>query len=208
MTNDPAVLASETLGLFQASRRHAARLGKAVRDRSWQELMRDGSLLGWTRWRLRHCDEVGPFVRALGPVHVRNRGEIFLGDDVRLESTVTPIALITHAGGRIVVGRGTYMNFGVCIEARAEIRIGAGCHLAQFVHISDNDQHDVEDHLLRPPSRPVVLEEGVWLGVRTVVLRGVTIGAGTTIGAGSVVTRSLPSRCVAVGSPARIIRRF
>ncbi len=208
MTREDPFIASEPLRSLYAAHRGGARLTKILRDRPWHELLQEGALLGATRWRLRHCDEVGAFVRASGRVHVWNEGEIVLAEGVRLDSHVTPIALLAHKGGRIVVGARTYMNFGVCIEARAQVSIGPGCHLAQYVHISDNDQHEVEDHLRRPPSRPVILEEGVWLGVRTVVLRGVTIGAGTTVGAGSIVTRSLPPRCVAVGSPARIIRRL
>ena len=47
----------------------------------------------------------------------------------------------------------------------------------------------------------------VWLSVGTVVTRGVVIGAGTVVGANSVVTRDLPPYSVAVGAPARVIRR-
>ena len=48
----------------------------------------------------------------------------------------------------------------------------------------------------------------VWIGVPPPILPGVEIGDGTAIGAGSVVTRSIPLRCVAVGNPCRIIRRL
>ena len=55
-------------------------------------------------------------------------------------------------------------------------------------------------------SGPIILEENVWLGARVIVLRGVTVGAGSVIGAGSVVTRDIPPRSVAAGLPARVIR--
>ena len=48
----------------------------------------------------------------------------------------------------------------------------------------------------------------VWIGGSVVILPGVEIGEGTTIGAGSVVTRSIPARCVAVGNPCRVIREL
>ena len=48
----------------------------------------------------------------------------------------------------------------------------------------------------------------VWIGVPPPILPGVEIGDGPAIGAGSVVTRSIPPRCVAVGNPCRIIRRL
>ena len=47
-----------------------------------------------------------------------------------------------------------------------------------------------------------------WLGARVIVLKGVTIGAGAIVGAGSVVTRDVPPRTLAAGSPARVIRQL
>ena len=54
--------------------------------------------------------------------------------------------------------------------------------------------------------RAIVIQDDVFLGARCIVLKGVTIGAGTVVGAGSVVSRSLPSGVVAAGNPARVIR--
>jgi maltose O-acetyltransferase len=53
-----------------------------------------------------------------------------------------------------------------------------------------------------------VLEDDVWLGARVVVLRGVTIGAGSVVAAGSVVHRDVPPRCLAGGVPATVIRQL
>jgi acetyltransferase-like isoleucine patch superfamily enzyme len=52
---------------------------------------------------------------------------------------------------------------------------------------------------------PIVIGDDVWLGSKSVVLKGVSIGRGAVVGAGAVVTRSLPSGAVAVGVPARVI---
>ena len=57
------------------------------------------------------------------------------------------------------------------------------------------------------PSRPVSIGDGSWLGHGSVVLPGATIGRHVVVGAGSVVTGDLPDFCVAVGNPARVIRR-
>jgi acetyltransferase-like isoleucine patch superfamily enzyme len=54
---------------------------------------------------------------------------------------------------------------------------------------------------------PVSIGSNVWIGMRAIILPGVTIGDGATIGAGSVVTKDVPSDCVAAGVPARVIRR-
>lgn len=53
---------------------------------------------------------------------------------------------------------------------------------------------------------PIRIEDNVWIGGGAILLPGVTIGEGSTIGAGSVVTRSIPPHCVAVGNPCRVIK--
>ena len=58
------------------------------------------------------------------------------------------------------------------------------------------------------PERPVVIGDGSWLGFGTVVLPGANIGRHVTIGANSVVTGDIPDFSVAVGAPARVIRRY
>ncbi len=55
---------------------------------------------------------------------------------------------------------------------------------------------------------PITIGDNVWLGGGVIVCPGVTIGADTVVGAGSVVTRDLPARVVAVGNPARVIRKI
>jgi acetyltransferase-like isoleucine patch superfamily enzyme len=57
-------------------------------------------------------------------------------------------------------------------------------------------------------SRPIRIGNAVWIGFDAVVLPGVTIGDGSIIGARSVVTEDVPPYCIAVGNPARIVRRL
>jgi acetyltransferase-like isoleucine patch superfamily enzyme len=58
------------------------------------------------------------------------------------------------------------------------------------------------------PSLPVVLEQGVWLGARVTVLKGVTIGRSSVVAAGSVVTRDIPPGVLAGGMPAKVLRKL
>lgn len=60
----------------------------------------------------------------------------------------------------------------------------------------------------RLASAPIVIGNNVHIGEYVVVLKGVEIGAGSVIGAGAVVTRSIPANCLAVGNPARVIKKF
>ena len=54
-------------------------------------------------------------------------------------------------------------------------------------------------------SASIVIEDDVWVGAHSIILKGVTIGARSIIGAGSVVTKSIPADCVAAGNPCRVI---
>ncbi|MDA9177069.1 hypothetical protein N9O11_02815 [Flavobacteriaceae bacterium] len=58
------------------------------------------------------------------------------------------------------------------------------------------------------PDEQVTVKKGSWLGANSILLPGVTIGEYSVIGAGSVVTKSVPSGVVAVGNPAKIIKKI
>jgi len=57
-------------------------------------------------------------------------------------------------------------------------------------------------------ARPVRIEDNVWIGGGAILLPGVTVGRNSVVGAGSVVTRSIPADCVAVGNPCRVIKHL
>ena len=66
----------------------------------------------------------------------------------------------------------------------------------------DGGKHDWET----TNSSPVIIKKGVWIGARSIVLKGVTIGEGAVIGSGSVVTKDIPPYTINAGNPARVIR--
>lgn len=55
-------------------------------------------------------------------------------------------------------------------------------------------------------SAPIIIEDNVLIGARSIILKGVTIGARSIIGAGSVVTRDIPSDCIAAGNPCKVLK--
>ena len=57
-------------------------------------------------------------------------------------------------------------------------------------------------------SAPIEIEDDVWVGAHSIILKGVTIGARSIIGAGSVVTKSIPADCVAAGNPCKVIKQY
>lgn len=137
---------------------------------------------------------------------VRDRGTITVGErvwlwpDVKLDaSAVTPgtTARLT-IGERVSIGDRTQIH---CGEA---ISIGAGTMISWDCVIMDRDYHHPEGGAEQ--TAPVMIGKNVWIGCRTIILKGVAIGDCAVIGAGSVVTRSIPPYCLAAGNPVRIIR--
>lgn len=148
------------------------------------------------------------------PTLITGGASIRIGDGVHIWRGARLEAFNARPGvTRITVEAGTVIQPHVHIGSCLSVRIGERALLASNVYISDHD-HDYRD-----PSDPVVsnrrllaaavvIEDEVWLGERVTVLKGVTIGRGSIVGAGSVVTADVPPFCIAVGSPARIIRTF
>ena len=94
------------------------------------------------------------------------------------------------------------------IKIGNNVLIGSGCL------ITDTDSHPLKwDDRLRnddskTKSKPIIIEDNVFIGARSIILKGVTIGYGSVIGAGSVVTQSIPPNVVACGNPAKIIKKL
>lgn len=163
---------------------------------------------GATRLHLRDCTHVGRLARVHGRPRITNRGILTIGDHVTMLSTVAPCELLVFEGASLDIGAHSFINYGTSIAATGSVRIGRRCLLGMHSIIFDNDFHEVEHRSCRPAPRPVVLEDNVWLGHRTLVLPGVTIGSDSVVGAGSVVVQDIPPRCIAVGNPARVVRSF
>lgn len=119
----------------------------------------------------------------------------------------------------LFIGENFQMNDYVHITARKSVKIGNNVLLASKIYISDcshgsylgNENDSTPDSIPhdRPLfSKPVVIEDNVWLGEFVSVLPGVTIGKGSIIGANSLVSKSIPPNVIAVGSPAKPIKKF
>lgn len=119
----------------------------------------------------------------------------------------------------LFIGENFQMNDYVHITARESVVIGDNVLLASKIYISDcshgsyaGDENDSSPESIphdRPLfSKPVIIEDNVWLGEFVSVLPGVTIGKGTIVGANSVVSKSLPAYVIAVGTPAKPIKEY
>lgn len=113
-------------------------------------------------------------------------------------------------GYNIRLGAEVYANHNLVILDCALVAIGSQVFIGPNVVLS-TAAHPV-DAAVRVQglefARPIQIGDRVWLGAGVLVMPGVEIGADATVGAGSVVTKSIPPNCVAVGNPCRVIRRL
>jgi len=122
---------------------------------------------------------------------VRVCGPVYIGSGTRL---VAPDRLTL--GERVAIGEDSLI---VC---HAPVTIGEDFLSAPGLYINSGG-HDVST--LRAQAKPVRVGARVWCGVRVTICAGVEIGDDAVIGAGAVVVKSIPSRSIAVGVPARVV---
>jgi len=135
----------------------------------------------------------------------------------RIGARVAFLGTITVIGGeraiyeRLSIGEGALIGLNPTFNLDDTITIGRHVSLGPSVSIYTST------HLLGPGSRrmnpgvitrPVVIEDGVWVGVGSIVLPGVTIGHGSVVGAGSVVTETVPPNTLIVGNPAKKVQEL
>lgn len=114
------------------------------------------------------------------------------------------------------IGKGSKIAATVDIDRSAPemITIGENVWVTRGVmilcHQRDLQAYEVGKPVMDCPLvyKPVVINDGAHIGIGAIIMPGVTIGKGAVIGAGSVVTRDIPDYCVAVGSPAKVIKSF
>jgi len=150
------------------------------------------------------------------PFRYGNLGSISLGSDVQIMrdcwiQVIPPGSRDPHPA--LSIGDNVSIGMGATISAAKSIVIEDFALFARNVYISDHghEYHDV--------GRPICLQGlrklagvrigyGSWLGQNVVVLPGVSIGRNSVVGANSVVQSDIPDYCVAVGAPARVIKRY
>ena len=122
-----------------------------------------------------------------------------------------PVFLTTwNANSVLEIGDDFAMTGGViCAFERITIgdhvMVGANCTIVDtYFHPIDPDLRRREP--MAPKTAPVIIEDDVFIGMNSTVLKGSHIGKGSVIGAGSVVTRDIPPGVIAAGNPARVIR--
>ena len=130
-------------------------------------------------------------------VYFNNKNKVILGDKVRLHK-----GLSLDNEGVINIGDGTYINPNSLIICKNKITIGKGCSISWNCQILDSD---LKNYYSKP--KEIIIGNNVWIGLNSVILKGVSIGDNSIIAAGSIVTKSFGSNLVIGGNPARILKR-
>jgi acetyltransferase-like isoleucine patch superfamily enzyme len=151
------------------------------------------------------------------PCIIRNRGKITLGNGVFLNSY--PDGELFRTGLRayfhssvIRIGDNCSLN-GTLIHSRNAVTIGDNCMFGPGVVILDNDSHNTStDPEFRRQGKisesPVNIGNNVWVGMRSIIMKGVHIGNNSIIAAGSIVTKNVPSDSLYGGNPAAFIKKL
>lgn len=114
-----------------------------------------------------------------------------------------PCILQTGIGGNIIIGD-RFGASGVSIVSSISVSIGNDVMCGTNVMIGDRNDHENRYPEWQP--KPVSIGNNVWIGMNSVIMRGVSIGDNSIIGAGSIVTKDIPANVIAAGSPCKVIK--
>jgi acetyltransferase-like isoleucine patch superfamily enzyme len=126
------------------------------------------------------------------------------------DSTIEDFSAINNGVGAVIIGDRT--KIGLSNTIIGPVTVGNDIRLAQNITLSGLN-HNYEDvsrpiHVQGVSTSPITIEDGTWIGANVVVLAGVTIGKNCVIAAGSIVTKNIPSFSVAIGNPARVVKKY
>lgn len=147
---------------------------------------------------------------------MRNKmvGSIYLAKDATLDVDAFDVyagsRINVNAGAKLSLGSG-YMNHDCVIDCFDSISIGHHVVISERVVLRDSDNHSIQDMEAissdeSAVTAPIVIGDHVWVGMNTIVLKGVTIGEGAVVAAGSVVNKDIPPHCLVAGVPAKVVK--
>lgn len=145
--------------------------------------------------RINMLDPYDPKVRKL-------YDELFEGRLPESSNILTPVQI--DRGKTITIGENSFINWGFNTVSTGGIHIGNNVQIGPNVALLTAN-HNVND-LQIIYCKPIVIEDGAWLGEGVKVMQGVTIGHGAIVAAGAVVTKDVPPDSIVGGCPAKIIR--
>lgn len=152
---------------------------------------------------------------AFGPYVDSKTNALSVGEGSLVRGVVT----FARNGSSLSVGNNTAINGATSFSIASRVEIGSNVLISYECMIMDHDGHspnpdirkcDLPDLLEGRPkvwgvvkTLPVKIEDSVWIGARSIILKGVTVGQGAIVAAGSVVTKDVAPFVIVAGNPAR-----
>lgn len=139
----------------------------------------------------------------------KGRGRVEIGDDVNLWTHKEPNEFFTYSPQAVIkVGKGCRIN-GASIQCKTSVTIGEDCLIGSCI-IIDTDFHSIHAEKRNDPafvkSKPIVIQDRVWLAGQSAILKGVTVGEEAVVGFRAVVTKDVAAKTVVAGNPAQVVK--
>ena len=139
-----------------------------------------------------------------------------MGDNVHVDIDLhCEYGINIHCGNDVIINMNctfvdnNRIDIGNNVLIASDVKIYTATHTTDVVGRTNSQENKkISGCFCRTFSCPVRIEDNVWIGGGAILLPGVVIGRNSVIGAGSVVTRSIPENCVAVGNPCRVIKHI
>ncbi len=139
-----------------------------------------------------------------------------MGDNVHVDIDFhCEYGINIHCGNDVIINMNctfvdnNRIDIGNNVLIASDVKIYTATHTTDVVGRTNSQENKkISGCFCRTFSCPVRIEDNVWIGGGAILLPGVVIGRNSVIGAGSVVTRSIPENCVAVGNPCRVIKHI
>jgi acetyltransferase-like isoleucine patch superfamily enzyme/coenzyme F420-reducing hydrogenase beta subunit len=133
---------------------------------------------------------------------LQDKADLKINGDVRI-SYGADIEIFKN--GKLTIGKNTFSNINLTIICMEQIDIGERVGIGRNVTIRDNNGYHYLNRNNYKPSRPILIENNVWLASGCTIMPGVHIGEGAIVGANSVVIIDVPAHAMVLGNPARIV---
>lgn len=141
----------------------------------------------------------------LGGGIIGNKNNVLIGNNVRLHGW------LISENGKITIGNDSVVHKGTIIRSMEMVSIGSHCDIGGEIYIQDHNSMSL-DYLERRNlggkilHKPINIGDDVWIGRRSMIMKGVNIGDRSIIAAGAVVTHDVPADSIAAGNPAKIVK--
>lgn len=174
----------------------------------------------YKRWKFCRVASIG-VMTTFGPTSncINKGGNITIGNKCDIHAIIT-----VNKEARIVIKDNTTIRYNSKVGANVSIEIGSHCIISNNVTIYDNNNHPIDPKKRwelcesgwysekwgweYSDSKPIVIEDNVWIGEGAVILKGVRIGKGSIVACHAVVTKNVEPFCIVAGNPATCVKRL